>query len=88
MPATKALIPVAVAATLALFGCGASGPEVGKCTDSNPNLGVELDVNVVDCDDSSATTKIVKEVDDQADCESGALKSEDKVFCTEPLKGS
>jgi hypothetical protein len=78
----------ALLAAAALAGCGsAGGPEVGKCTNSDPDLGVELDVQIVDCDDDDATTKIVKEAENRADCESGTLRSEDhdKIFCTEPL---
>ena len=83
----RRLVPVAMLVALALAGCGTSGPEVGKCTNSDPKLGVELDVKVVDCDDSDATTKIVKQAKSGAECDSGQLKTSDnKVFCTEPLK--
>ncbi len=83
----RLLTMVAVPAALAIAGCGESGPEVGKCTNANPELGVELDVKVVDCDSDEATMKITKETKDQFSCKSGALKSEDgTVFCTEPLK--
>jgi hypothetical protein len=89
MPSSLArrLAPAAVIVALALVGCGSSGPAVGKCTNSDPKLGVELDVKIVDCGDSSATTKIVKEAKSGAECDSGQLKTSDKkIFCTEPLK--
>ena len=79
----------ALLAAMALGACGSSGgPEVGKCTNSDPDLGVELDVKIVDCDDDAATTKIVKEAKDSSECDSGTLRAEDSdtVFCTEPLK--
>ena len=89
MPSSLArrLAPVVTIGALALVGCGTSGSEVGKCTNSDPKLGVELDVQVVDCGDSDATTKIVKEAKSAAECDSGQLKTSDnKIFCTEPLK--
>jgi len=78
----------ALALAAALAGCSGSGePAVGKCTNADPNLGVELSVEIVGCDDDDATTKIVKEVADGVkECDSGRLKFEDKTFCTEPLK--
>ncbi len=89
MPTSLArrLAPVVTIVALALAGCGSSGPAVGKCTNSDPNLGVELDVKVVDCGDSSATTMITKQAKTAAECDSGQLKTSDnKIFCTEPLK--
>jgi hypothetical protein len=83
----RRLAPATLLVALAPVGCGSSGPAVGKCTNSDPKLGVELDVKIVDCGDSSATTKLVKEVKDGSECDSGQLKSSDKkIFCTEPLK--
>ena len=79
----------ALLAAAMLGACGSSGgPEVGKCTNSDPDLGVELDVQIVDCGDDEATTKIVKEAKDRSECESGTLRAEDSdtVFCTEPLE--
>jgi len=81
------LAPPAVLVALILAGCGSSGePAVGECVASDPDLGVELNVEIVGCDDDKATLKIVKEAKTRAECESGTLTFEEKFFCTEPLK--
>ena len=84
---SRRLAPLAVLAALIVAGCGDVGePSVGECVKSDPNLGVELDVEIVGCDDEGATLKIVKEAKTRAECESGTLTFEDRYFCTEPLK--
>ena len=77
----------AALAAAALIGCGDSGePAVGKCTNSDLDLTVQVvAIEIVDCDDDSATTKIVKEVQDGTACEEGRLTYGEKIFCTEPL---
>jgi hypothetical protein len=80
---------IALASTVgaaALAGCGSAEAEVGKCTNADPDLGVQVvDIKIVDCGDSEATEKIVKEVKDGSECEQGRLTVDDKTFCTEPL---
>jgi len=81
-------IAAAALAAATLAACGAGEPAVGKCTNSDPNLGVELDVKVVDCGASEATTKITREAKARTDCDAISLQYGDKVFCAEPLKGA
>lgn len=74
-------------------GCGEVTAEVGKCTNSDPELMVQVvAIEIVECDDDAATTKLVKETKDTAECEKGRLTveldGEKKIFCTEPLSGS
>jgi hypothetical protein len=78
----------ALLAAAVLAGCGDSGePAVGKCTNSDPDLGVQVvGIEVVDCDDDSATTRITREVQDGTACEEGRLTYDEKIFCTEPLQ--
>ncbi|HVL94553.1 MAG TPA: hypothetical protein VM266_01700 [Solirubrobacteraceae bacterium] len=86
----KILPSAAVATALAAFafGCGGAGePAAGKCTNADPDLGVQVvGIEVVDCDDSKATTKIVREVENGADCQDGRMSYGEQTFCTEPLK--
>ncbi len=84
--ASRTLAPAAVVAAVALAGCGSNTPAVGKCTNTDPARGVDLNVEIVDCDSSDATTKLVKETQDRSECEFGRLTYGEKVFCTEPLK--
>jgi hypothetical protein len=77
---------LALLLTLVATGCGSSGPEVGKCTNQDPDLTVQVvELEVVDCDDGDATQRITKKsTQDGADCEQGRLTADDEVFCTEP----
>ena len=69
-----------------LLGCGELTPEVGKCTNSDPDQLLDFDVKIVECDASDATARLTKEAKNASECDSGRLTFEDKTFCTEPLK--
>ena len=75
-----------VIAALLVAGCGTQEAEVGKCTNADPDLGVQVvAIEIVDCDSDEATEKIVREVKDGSECEEARLTVDDKTFCTEPL---
>lgn len=75
-----------IIAVAALAGCAAPGePQVGKCTNQDPDLMVQVvDIEVVDCDSDDATQRIVSEAKTRTECEQGRLTYEDRIFCTEP----
>ena len=76
----------ALSAALFVVGCGTQEAEVGKCTNADPDLTVQVvEIEIVDCDSDEATEKIVREVQDGAECEQARLTVGDKTFCTEPL---
>jgi hypothetical protein len=82
-PVAAALL---AALALAVAACGAAEAEVGKCTNADPELTVQVvEIEIVDCDSDDATEKIVREVKDGSECEEASLTSGDTVFCTEPL---
>ena len=81
---TSIFAPLALA--VALFGCGELTPEVGKCTNTDPDRLVDLDVTIVECDASDATTKLTKKAKNASECESGRLTFDEDIYCTEPLK--
>ncbi len=82
----RPLTPLLAVAVAGLVGCSSGQPEVGACTNADPNLGVSLNVEVVSCDSDEATTKIVSETADGASCKEGRLTFEDETFCTELIK--
>jgi hypothetical protein len=89
MPAASRRLAVVLPAALALAvaACGGAGEaEVGKCTNADPDLTVQVvEIEIVDCDSDEATEKIVREVQDGSECEAASLTSGEQVFCTEPL---
>ena len=83
--------PALVGLVLAVAGCGGgsgsgSDLKVGACTTADPTQVLSFNVKAVDCDDSKAKSKIVKEVPKSDDCDLASVSdtSNHKVYCTEP----
>jgi hypothetical protein len=82
----RLLAAATLTAALVVAGCGAQEAAVGKCTNADPDLGVQVvEIEIVDCDSDEATEKIVREVEDGSECEEARLTAGDKTFCTEAL---
>jgi hypothetical protein len=85
----RRLLAAAVAA-VAIAGCGDDGEfAVGECTTANPNELVSFDVEVVDCDDREARSRIRSRRPRSEDCgpREGALEDpedSDYTFCYGP----
>ena len=75
-------------ACIAAAGCGSdTDPGVGDCTTADPTQLVNVSVELVDCEDSEAKSKIVKATADPKECGGGAVEFEGDKFCLEGLKG-
>jgi hypothetical protein len=80
-------VPAAIAA-LGLLGCGEEELAVGDCTTADITQIISVDVEKVDCGDSEAKSKVVKEAD-KGKCgpNFGSIENPDddkKEFCLGP----
>lgn len=62
-------------------GSAPTAPRVGACTTADPNT-VTVNVRLVNCNHPDAKSRIVKRVDEEADCERRAIRGRDgAIFC-------
>jgi hypothetical protein len=66
-------------------GSAPTKPAVGACTTADPDQLISVNIRLVNCDDKRAKSKIVKRVQDEADCRQGSIRgNKGEIFCIEP----
>jgi hypothetical protein len=66
-------------------GSAPTKPAVGACTTADPKQLVSVNIRLVNCDDPTAKSRIVKRVSSESQCKDGSVRGQKgEVFCIEP----
>jgi hypothetical protein len=66
-------------------GSAPTKPEVGACTTADPKQLISVNIRLVNCDDKTAKSRIVKQVKDEDDCSQGSIRGKaGEIFCIVP----
>jgi hypothetical protein len=67
-------------------GSAPTKPAVGACTTADPKQLVSVNIRLVNCDDKSAKSKIVRKVSSESDCKRGSIRGKrGEIFCIVPV---
>jgi len=62
-------------------------PQVGACTTADPKQLISVNIQLVNCDDRKAKSKIVKVAKSEKECDQGLIRgTKGEVFCIEPKR--
>ena len=67
-------------------GSAPTKPEVGACTTADPDQLISVNIRLVNCDDKSAKSRIVKRAKRESDCKKGSIRGQKgEIFCIAPV---